>query len=59
MTAPTPVSQGHPPDSACDRYGNCWWFDPHGLGAWIYDTFQWTYSHWLPAWALPRPGVDQ
>ncbi len=59
VTDPIPVSQRHPRADECDRYGNCWWFDPHNLGGWFYDTFQATYSHWRPAGALPRPGAQQ
>jgi len=56
--APIPVSQRHPTADDCDRHGNCWWFDPHNGGSWDYTSFDWTCSHWLPAGALPRPGVE-
>jgi len=58
MTDPIPVSQRHPTADDCDRHGNCWWFDPHNGGSWDYTSFDWTCSHWLPAGALPRPGVE-
>lgn len=55
---PIPVSQRHPTADDCDDRGNCWWFDPHNGGSWDYTSFDWTCSHWLPAGALPRPGVE-
>jgi hypothetical protein len=52
---PIPVSERLPGLEDCDAAGNCWWFDPHGDGAWYLDTFQSLYTHWLPAHALPVP----
>lgn len=40
--------------------GVCWWFDPHADadGAWVLDTYQSRYTHWLPFHDLPLPSGE-
>jgi hypothetical protein len=56
--APIPVSERLPEAGDCDAEDNCWWFDPHADGSWYMDTFMSTYTHWLPAHALPLPNGE-
>jgi hypothetical protein len=58
---PVPVSERLPGPDDCDAEGLCWWWS-RDITAWCLcfaadgDSSEWT--HWLPHWALPVPGVE-
>jgi len=58
---PVPVSERLPGTDDCDADGLCWWWS-RDITAWCLcfaadgDSSEWT--HWLPYWALPVPGVE-
>ena len=54
---PVPVSERLPGPEDCDEFGYCWWLESGGA-EWSMDSFVCNYSHWLPHWALPVPGVE-
>lgn len=59
---PVPVSERLPGRKDCDAEGCCWaigkrgdWMCVHTIGrSWSNPI----YTHWLPHWALPVPGVE-
>jgi hypothetical protein len=63
--APVPVSERLPGPEDCDAEGRCWlcgkvegdWrlMDPANSGV---PQLKYVFSHWLPHWALPVPGVE-
>ena len=60
---PVPVSERLPGPEDCDEEGLCWWWDPdcRQTEAWCRGLSEYasgSYSHWLPHWALPVPGVE-
>jgi hypothetical protein len=66
---PVPVSDPPGPED-CDAEGQCWLWRTDGIEEFwelvipsynIHEynwTSQWKYTHWLPHWALPVPGVE-
>jgi hypothetical protein len=65
--APIPLFERQPTEADCDAEGRCLLFGRRllsGEAAWIYGHPAWAqrfadvYSHWLPHWALPAPGVE-
>lgn len=65
--APIPLAERLPTEADCDAEGRCLLFGRYllsGEAAWIYGYPAWaqrfanSYSHWLPHWALPVPGVE-
>jgi hypothetical protein len=60
---PVPVSERLPGPEDCDAEGQCWWWDPdcRQTEAWrrgLSEYASGSYSHWLPHWVLPVPGVE-
>ena len=60
---PVPVSERLPGPEDCDEEGLCWWWDSdcRQTEAWCRGLSEYasgSYSHWLPHWALPVPGVE-
>jgi hypothetical protein len=60
---PVPVSERLPGPEDCDAEGLCWWWDSdcRQTEAWCRGLSEYasgSYSHWLPHWALPVPGVE-
>jgi hypothetical protein len=67
---PVSVSERLPGPEDCDAEGQCWLWRTDGIEEFwelvipsynIHEynwTSQWKYTHWLPHWALPVPGVE-
>jgi hypothetical protein len=57
---PVPVSERLPGPEDCDAEGRCWLTSVDVEPGWVADNPEqctnWT--HWLPHWALPVPGVE-
>jgi hypothetical protein len=57
---PVPVSKRLPRQADCDANGRCWLTSVDVEPGWVTDNPEqctnWT--HWLPHWALPVPGVE-
>jgi hypothetical protein len=57
---PVPVSERLPRPEDCDAEGRCWLTSVDVEPGWVTDNPEqctnWT--HWLPHWALPVPGVE-
>jgi hypothetical protein len=57
---PVPVSEHLPGPEDCDAEGQCWWWDEDD-DMWRLSRHRpWLlcWTHWLPHWALPVPGVE-
>jgi hypothetical protein len=55
---PVPVSERLPGPEDCDLFERVWAFNPV-LDHWkVTRINQSIHTHWLPHWALPKPGVE-
>ncbi len=68
--APVPAAERLPGPGDCDAEGRCWWLKPRGYRGHSISESYWilgdadyrilpSKTHWLPANALPLPGVYQ
>jgi hypothetical protein len=57
---PVPVSERLPGPEDCDAEGRCWWWDEDDDMWRLSEHRPWLlcWTHWLPHWALPVPGVE-
>ena len=57
---PVPVSESLPGPEDCDGDGRCWWWDEDDDKWRLSEHRPWLlcWTHWLPHWALPVPGVE-
>jgi hypothetical protein len=57
---PVPVSERLPEPEDCDAKGRCWWWDADDDMWRLSEHRPWLlcWTHWLPHWALPVPGVE-
>jgi hypothetical protein len=58
VVVPVPVSERLPGPEDCMDEGWAWFYTPRG--DWIKAVLPLSpaYTHWLPHWALPVPGVE-
>lgn len=60
---PIPVSERLPGPEDCDAEGRCWWLTSECEGQFSWELLpnnelRWSWSHWLPARALPLPSGE-
>jgi len=57
---PVLVSERLPGPEDCDAEGQCWWWDEDDDMWRLSEHRPWLlcWTHWLPRWALPVPGVE-
>jgi hypothetical protein len=57
---PVLVSERLPGPEDCDAEGRCWWWDEDDDMWRLSEHRPWLlcWTHWLPHWALPVPGVE-
>jgi hypothetical protein len=58
---PVSVSERLPGPEDCDAEGRCWWWDDDDDMWRLSEHRPWLpawWTHWLPRWALPVPGVE-
>jgi hypothetical protein len=57
---PVPVNERLPGPEDCDSEGRCWWWDEDDDMWRLSEHRPWLlwWTHWLPYWALPVPGVE-